>query len=461
MDDEPDTPAAADTPVVHRLVFAGKCLPGFDEAAVRDALARHLQRASGELFSGKRVMVSDELGAVEIEIAKQALEALGARVQIEVVEAPAPMPPLGFLDLAVPAPLVEPVAKENLSMTDSGWQALNSALEPTPDEALPEDLLNMAAARNRVALGEGGAASDAAASPISPALTAPAPLSRPPTDLSAVFGNAPSPVSEPSPAFAPVMKNPLPLVRQTEPPATGEAIAAPAVGMSEPSSLIACPICRDLQPPRLFCRACGADIKLALAAQQEERAQRRGSHRGSPALPPAAGKSTPVADDGPRLLGFRVPDHVADRLTLANGLLATFAVLLALAAVGFVWSKIRPDPVLSSPKPALSNSTTAGNADPTGTAKTAPPGGMGPPPSETDVLARLKASAASAAFRQNYWPKATNKAFVVSDETTWAWRAEMPSVTRALAEALGDCESRRPEGAPECKVVNINNFWQE
>ena len=166
--------------------------------------------------------------------------------------------------------------------------------------------------------------------------------------------------------------------------------------------------------------------------------------------------------DGLRLLGVRVPDHLADRFTLSNGLMALFGLLLLLAAAGFVWNSFfRSEPVVGRSRvavaaPAAAEASGAQASEPAASAPR-----MGPPPSEAEVSARLADAAAVAEFRQGYWPKATHKVFVANGGSAWAWRAGTPSVTRALSEALGECDGRRPPEAAECKVVNVDNFWQE
>jgi hypothetical protein len=506
MDSETEPPAGTDSPLLHRLVFAGKLVPGFEEAAVREALARHLRRAPTELFTGKRVVVSEDLDAGEADVARQALEALGARVLVETVEAPPPMAPLSFLDVAAPAPPPEDtVSKDDLALTDSGWQALSQALEPLPDPAQlpPLDLGDAAAGPGPLIVRDfvpgsfpsasfppapSAAMSPAAEPPASSAaLRAPnakpmeAAPSRPPTDLSSVFGSAappPPPAGEASPVFAPIAKAPLPPpmaaplpspspVRETLPVsdlAMTDALPAPVAGIPEAALLVTCPNCRERQPMRVLCRACGSDLQRALAAQQEERDQARPARGTGAAAARAGGPAKgprPASDDGLRLLGWRVPDHIAERITLGNGVLALFGLLLALAAVGFVWRQVRPDPVSSSTPKVAEAAASGAAADPGLPSASASAPSMGPPPSEADVASRLHVAAAVGEFRLNYWPKAANKVFVASGDATWAWRAGMPSVTRALSEALSECDSRRPPEAPDCKVVNLNNYWQE
>ncbi len=502
-------PDGVETPLRHRLLFFGKVLPGFDEEGVREALARHLGRAPAELFSGKRVVVSDELDFIEAETAREALEALGARVQIEAVEAPPPMAPLSFLDLAVPPPPKDsaPPPQEGLAVTDSGWQALSQALEPLPEtvsEGLPElpplkldaaQLPARAPSQPKPAGGEGGShlyppgsfPQDPPSSSLPPLPSGPgswagdAAPSRPPTDLSAVYGSAAPPqppIDEGSPVFAPTARPvpppPAPMVpaRPTVhdiPPIDGmsmaDALPAPAAGIPESALLVTCPNCRERQPMRVLCRACSCDLQRALAAQQEEReAARSARGRGTAPSPRGAGGKAPTpGNDGPRLLGVRIPDHLADRFTLANGLLALFGFLLLLAAVGFVWNSFfRSEPVASRSRVAAAAPAAASEASGAQAgepAASAPR--MGPPPSEAEVSARLADAAAVAEFRQGYWPKATHKVFVANGGSAWAWRAGAPSVTRALSEALGECDGRRLPEAAECKVVNVDNFWQE
>lgn len=506
-------PAGIDTPLRHRLLFFGKVLPGFDEEGVREALARHLRRAPAELFSGKRVVVSDELDFIEAETAREALEALGARVQIEAVEAPPPMAPLSFLDLAVPPPPKDspPPPQDGLAVTDSGWQALSQALEPLPEavsEGLPElpplkldtaQLPTQALSQPKLAGGEGGGqlyppGSFPQDSPLSSLPTLPsgagswtgdAAPSRPPTDLSAVYGSAVPPqpsIDEGSPVFAstarpiapPPASPPAPMVpvRPTVldiPPIDGmsmaDALPAPASGIPESALLVTCPNCRERQPMRVLCRACSCDLQRALAAQQEERdAVRAAKGRGAASTPRGTGgKTAAVSDDGPRVLGVRIPDHLADRFTLANGLMVLFGLLLLLAAAGFVWNSFfRSEPVVGRSRVAAAAPAAASEASGAQAgepAASAPR--MGPPPSEAEVSPRLADAAAVAEFRQGYWPKATHKVFVANGGSAWAWRAGEPSVTRALSEALGECDGRRLPEAAECKVVNVDNFWQE
>jgi hypothetical protein len=86
---------------------------------------------------------------------------------------------------------------------------------------------------------------------------------------------------------------------------------------------------------------------------------------------------------------------------------------------------------------------------------------MGPPPPEAEVLAKLRTTAAVIGFRQSYWAVGGHKAFASAGDGSWAWRGSMPSVTKAVAEALAECETHRKLQASECRVVNINGYWQE
>jgi hypothetical protein len=476
-----DNPAEAPK-WLYRLVFSGELLPGFDEAQVRSALTGRLQRSSASLFGGKRVTVAEYADPQQAETERQALQALGARIQVEEAEAPPPMPALGFLEVALPAAIAaEPQATEKFAKTDSGWQPLGDGPAPLPpvnedflpslDPAWAEPKLETPDVLPRsTGLPPGGPAFNASA--------------RPPTDLSAVFSTStatPAPVVEASPVFAPVGKPPVTSLADPRSPretAAPPALAVPAtMAIAEPTRTqvhtevpgadwINCPACGERQPMRLFCRACGADLKRALAAQQEDRAQNRTSgvvRRG------AGGKTkavdTPTLDDSLRVLGFRVPDEWVTRLTWPNVLLALFGFLLVLAAIGFLWRMLGLDPIFSpSSKPApvvvappVSDTAPAPSA--AGADNAAP--GFGPAPPEAEVAARLPSAAAVSEFRLRYWQQPTSKVFVYSSGGAMAWRGGSTSVTRAIAEAMNECESRRPAAGPACRLVNVNNHWQD
>jgi hypothetical protein len=456
-----DDATAALTPRAYRLLFAGELLPGFDEASVRPALARHLQRSPASLFSGKRVNVGEFADAVEANMARQAMQALGAQVLLEEVEAPPPMPALGLLDVALPsapaAPAQQP-SRENFAKTDSGWQPLSegpAALPPLNDD-LQEELLKTLAARH-------------AEPETSTAAQAPSPVLLP---------SRPGPVLPGADLLAPAVA-----AAQSAAPAAavGTALAvaqAPDHSAEVPDAAwIRCPACREHQPMRLLCCACGADLKRALAAQQEERAQARaasvarvaGNHKVTP------GESWPQ-EEGVRVLGVRVPDEWAAKLTWPNVLLALFGSLLVLATIGYLWRALGLDPIFSSSKASAVATAPASEAvgDPLaaapGSTATDPaaPGASpntqtnaSPAPSQADVATRLSSAAAVADFRSRYWPQPTNKVFVYSSAGTTAWLGGQPSIARAMALAMTDCESRRPPTAAPCRVVNVNDYWQD
>ena len=447
-DTSPASPQSA-APRAYRLLFAGELLPGFEEALVRTALARHLQRSPASLFSGKRVTVGEFAQAVEAEMARQAMQALGAKVMLEEVEAPPPMPALGLLDVALPsAPAAQPAPQENFAKTDSGWQPLGegpAALPPLMDDLQDDLLKNLAATR---------------------AQTSPQ-------------------AQEPTPVFAPVVQRPPPPPVATDlsspvvtmAPTASAVIAAPVAGalsMAEPqpqtaavpdASWIRCPACREHQPMRLLCRACGTDLKRALAAQQEERAQARAS---SVARAAANNKTAPrgavTSEDEVRILGVRVPDDWAAKLTWPNVLLALFGSLLVLATIGYLWRLLGLDPIFSSSKPkavVVAPAATDAALETPGTKAVTDKAALPPAPPEAEVAARLSSPAAVADFRSRYWSQATNKVFVYSSGGTTAWSGGQPSVARAMALAMTECESRRPATAAPCRVVNVNDYWQD
>ncbi len=480
MTSEIDT--AADAPkLLYRLVFSGELMPGFDEAQVKSALTRRLERSPASLFGGKRVTVGEYPDAEQAEAERRALQTLGARIHVEEAEAPPPMPALGFLEVALPvAQALEPQVTEKFAKTDSGWQSLGDGPAPLPP--VDDDLLRtLDAARAEPKLEtQDGLPLSMGLPPGSPMSSASA---RPPTDLSAVFSTStatPAPVVEASNVFAPAGKPPLTPV--ADPPSRTEVAAPPespaldvpaAMAIAEPAQAevpganwIACPACGERQPMRLLCRACGADLKRALAAQQEERVQTRaagGVRGGSGAKKKSA--DAPVEDDNPRVLGFRVPDEWVSRLTWPNVLMVLFGFLLLLAAVGFLWRLLGFDPIFSpssKPTPVVAVPA-ASNTEP---ATSVAPGdkatpGVGPAPPETEVASRLSSAAAVAEFRLRYWQQPTSKVFVYSSGGVMAWRGGSPSVTRAIAEAMNECKSRRPAAAPPCKLVNVNNYWQD
>lgn len=480
MTSSTDNPAEAPK-LLYRLVFSGELLPGFDEAQVRSALTRRLERSPASLFGGKRVTVGEHADPQQAETERQALQALGARIQVEEVEAPPPMPALGFLEVALPAaPVAEPQATEKFAKTDSGWQSLVDGPAPLP--SVNDDLLR--------SLDPAPAAPKQETPDVLPRSTGLPPGSpgfngsaRPPTDLSAVFSTStatPPPVAEASKVFTPAGKSPLaslddPLSRTdvAAPPEVSVAAVPPAMAIAEPAQApaqaadwIACPACGERQPMRLLCRACGADLKRALAAQQEERVQNRaaGVVRSGSATK-AKSVDAPVQDDTPRVLGFRVPDDWVARLTWPNVLLALFGFLLVLAAIGFLGRMLGLNPIFSpssKPAPVVAAPAVNDTSPAAGSAvadKAAP--GVGPAPPETEVAARLSTAAAVAEFRLRYWPQPTSKVFVYSSGDAMAWRGGSTSVTRAIAEAMSECESRRPAAAPPCKLVNVNNYWQD
>ncbi len=77
---------------LHEVVFAGELLPGFEEAAVREAFGRLFQVGEervAALFSGRRAVLKGNLDAPTAEKYRQALERIGARVSVE-AQVPAP-----------------------------------------------------------------------------------------------------------------------------------------------------------------------------------------------------------------------------------------------------------------------------------------------------------------------------------------------------------------------------------
>jgi hypothetical protein len=461
-----DTDSSADAPkLLYRLVFSGELMPGFDEAQVRSALTHRLERSPASLFGGKRVSVAEYVDAQAAQAERQALQALGARIQVEEVEAPPPMPALGFLEVALPvAQVPEPKNSAKFAKTDSGWQGLGDGPAPLPPE--DEDLWrSLALARANSQLEpQTGLPSSAPNTPV-----------RPPTDLSDVFSTStavPAPVVEPSKVFAPLGARPptsltapisstVVVAAPPEPSALAQPAQAQVVQAEVPGAdWIKCPACGERQPMRLLCRACGADLKRALAAEQEERAQNRaaGGVRGGAEAKKKPGEAA-VLDDNLRVLGFRVPDEWVDRLTWPNVLMALFGFLLLLAAVGFLWRMLGLDPLFSSSSqpapvvlaPAVSDTVPAPDSAASG---------VGPAPPQAEVALRLSSAAAVAEFRLRYWQQPTNKVFVHASDDVMAWRGGSTSVTRAIAEAMNECESRRPAAAPPCKLVNVNNFWQ-
>lgn len=440
-----DPPADTGTTLVHRVVFAGKCLPGFDKAAVRDALARHLKRAPATLFTGKPVVVRDHLTEAEAAITKEELEAIGASVAIEVAEPPQPMPPLRLLDVVIPVFPTEPPTPPARAPV----QTVKATPPPEPDPSptfhpISPEYFDSATRQapskvreegldSKAGLAKAGGSSQAGATPPTAAPHL-APIASAPTRL--------------PPPDAPPQKIAPPGLHAESPATAGSAASALTV---------TCPNCRERQEMRLLCRACGTYLKSALAAQREKLAQQRAERLRS-AVPV---RLTPLGDEGVRIFGFAVPDHVAERLTLGNGLRALFLLLVVLVALGFIWIQLRPAQVASDPQQALeppAQSASASNAAGTDVDLASEV----PPPTEEEVVARLGQDGPSvAAFRQSYWTMKGSKAFVISGDSTWTWRAEMPSVTRALAEALSECENIRLPEAPPCKVVSVNNFWQD
>jgi uncharacterized membrane protein YhaH (DUF805 family) len=77
------------------LVFRGEVLPGFETAAVQDALARLLgvsQQHAARLFSGEQVVLKRNLGPAEVDRYVRHLASLGARVEVASPAGPAPQP---------------------------------------------------------------------------------------------------------------------------------------------------------------------------------------------------------------------------------------------------------------------------------------------------------------------------------------------------------------------------------
>ena len=418
----------------HRLIFEGECLPGFDKAAMRLALAEHLQRAPRTLFTGKPVVIKDGLSEVEAALAKKELEALGAQVTVDAVESPPPMAPLTLLDVEVLAsPSEQPKTLVRSGMGISIGTAPREAetfptLQPPPSDEL----------------GRG---------------TWPPQLKADPSDA----GHSSSQDTSPKSHEEIEVPRPPPVGASSKAPDMGSDIGnplttkAPSPPVDEPGPSVTCPNCKERQTMRPLCRACGTYLKNALEAQREELAQQRATG----ARPSVSDRLAPTHTPGTRILGFAVPEYVAEQFTLANGLRTIFVLLAVLVVLGFVWNQLRPAPVIFSPTPVAQTAApvSAPDADP---ATNEPTSEVPPPPSEQDVIARLKQAGPSvAAFRQSYWPKKESKVFVISGDTTWTWRAEMPSVTRALAEALNECENLRLPDAPPCKVVSVNNFWQD
>ena len=432
MDTANDPHTETDNRLVHRLIFEGECLPGFDKDAMRHALAGHLQRAPRTLFTGKPVVIKDGLSEAEAALAKEELEALGAQVTVDVVESPPPMGPLTLLDVAVPTPTgqpkpsVQPVMNASMRIASQDAEAF-----PTLQTITPDDLATAAKQRPQKADAERFVSEDA----VQENLTGVDALKPPPAE---------APAATPDSAGS-----------KNQNSATVKANPSPA---DEPGPSVTCPNCKERQTMQLLCRACGSNLKSALEAQQEVLAQQRAT-RVRTATPD---RTALEPEKGTRILGFVVPETVADQFTLANGLRTVFVLLAVLLVLGFVWSQLRPAPVVLSTAPAPQAAVAVNVPASDSVTSEEAAAEVPPPPSEQDVVARLKQAGPSvAAFRQSYWPKKGSKVFVISGDTTWTWRAEMPSVTRALAEAMSECENLRLPDAPPCKVVSVNNFWQD
>jgi NADH:ubiquinone oxidoreductase subunit 6 (subunit J) len=89
---------------------------------------------------------------------------------------------------------------------------------------------------------------------------------------------------------------------------------------------------------------------------------------------------------------------------------------------------------------------------PTGAAAT-------PVQTETQIAARLLSPDAVSAFRDNYMAAAAPKAFAVSVDGGWGWKAGAPSSEAAAAMALESCDAKRRPYTKACELVNVNGSW--
>lgn len=243
-----------------QLVFCGEILEGFHLAEVQRELGRVLQADEPrlkQLFSGRRTVLKRGLAAADAQRYVSRLAAMGARVHVEAMPAPAP------------------------SGTASAWPAI---VPPAEEDRRPP----------------------APATIVHPAATPPAP--------------ATVPAAAPAAAVVPGQPRKLALVETVAP------------------DEVACPNCGERQSKRLLCRSCGSNIEMAIAAKQEEEAQRRAERQAAlEARRSSRRRSSGDAQAGERSawpIGFSFSGRVG-RLSSAAANLWLISALLLLTA-GFL-----------------------------------------------------------------------------------------------------------------------------
>ena len=129
-----------------------------------------------------------------------------------------------------------------------------------------------------------------------------------------------------------------------------------------------------------------------------------------------------------------------------NALVAVVLAVVVAIALMAGWRT-----ALSAAKKRLAAMETAEQAD-------AQPA-SGPAPPEQVVSDHLHSAAAVNAFRNDYWSEPDHKAFAASEDGAWGWRSGQPSPQRAATRALAACEEHRKPYTRECELVNVDGAW--
>ncbi|MFT3956745.1 MAG: DUF805 domain-containing protein [Piscinibacter sp.] len=438
-----------------QLVFCGEVLEGFRLDDVQRELGRVLQADEPrlkQLFSGRRTVLKRGLVAADAQRYVSRLAAMGARVHVEAMPAPA------------------------AAGTAAGWPTI----VPPADE------------ERRAAV--------------------PAPAVRP-------AAAPPAPAAAPAAATVP------------DPPKTLALVETAA------ADDVVCPNCGERQSKRLLCRSCGSNIEMAIAAKQEEEAQRRAERQAALEARRTSRRRTPGdAHAGERSawpIGFSFSGRVG-RLSSAAANLWLISALLLLTA-GFLILPSLPRALLvgtgvvavfffsmrltvlrchdcdrhgwwalfvlvpyAGSLASLLFGLVPGNPE---------TNEYGPPPPKgrwgwlglallvlllsiamlvrsgirfaeryaeaasresADEVIELGADAnisgssgngAAAlqdAFR-DYLRAPGHKVFVASSRQNYAWVANSDSLDDAVRSAMSKCEAQRQPYTPSCRVVNVNN----
>jgi len=82
-------------------------------------------------------------------------------------------------------------------------------------------------------------------------------------------------------------------------------------------------------------------------------------------------------------------------------------------------------------------------------------------PSDEELSAVMKSAAARSAFRENYWPARSHKAFAMSEGGAFGWSANAGTAEAAKTQALDQCERGRDSYSSECRTLHVDDDWAD